>query len=170
MMRRSLVALLICSTVACGRSSNIYHAFVASHDAIRPGMSVRQVFELGLADYLIRSDGKNVPGSTLPAKTPVSSECSRYVVDIHCGGGAFVVRVYCDMNGPSDKQLAQPGSFPTTVDFIDGLARYEPWLKEMSFRVESPALKIGGVYDSYEFAIDGGGKVTLVSAIRLAAF
>jgi hypothetical protein len=42
-----------------GRNSSDYKSFVASHGAIRPGMSIRQVFEAGLADYLMRLCGKN---------------------------------------------------------------------------------------------------------------
>ena len=161
----SLIALLLFSTISCGRSSNVYHSFVASHDAIRPGISIRQVFESDLADYLIRSEGKNVPGSTLSEKIPISSECRRHVLDIHYGGSAFSVRVYCNMNGPSDKQLVPPGIFSTKRDFLNGLDQYAQWMKSLRFRVESPALQVGGVYDSYEFVIDENGKVTSVSAI-----
>ena len=33
----------------------------------------------------------------------------------------------------------------------------------MSFRVESPPLKIGGVYDSYSFTTDETGKISTVA-------
>ena len=36
----------------------------------------------------------------------------------------------------------------------------------MSFRIESPSLKIGGVFDSYNFSTDENGKIMTVSAIR----
>ena len=88
----SVMALLLISVISCGRSGNDYHSFVASHDAIRPGMSIRQVFEAGLADYLIQSGGKNVPGSTLPEKMPVTSVCRRHVIDIHYGPGDGTTR------------------------------------------------------------------------------
>jgi hypothetical protein len=169
-IKGSCIAVLVLSFVACGRDSTVYRSFVASHDSIRPGMSIRQVFESGLADYLIRSDGKNVAGSTLPGKMPISSECSRYVVDIHSGGGAFSLRVYCDMNGPSNRQMVSPGLFSNRQDFLNGLDQFKHWTQSTSFRVESPALRIGGVYDSYEFAIDESGTVTSVSAIRQAPF
>ena len=35
----------------------------------------------------------------------------------------------------------------------------------MSFRVESPPLEIGGVYDSYSFSTDQTGNVATVSSI-----
>ena len=89
----SILLLLLFLTASCGRSSSHYDAFVASHTEIRPGMSLKQVFESGLAEYLIRSDGKNTAGATPPEKIPISSECTRHVVDIHSGGGAFSVRV-----------------------------------------------------------------------------
>ena len=66
--RGPLAALLVLSTGSCamGRDSSDYSSFLASHDAIRPGMSMQQVFEAGLADYLIKLGGKNVAGSTTP--------------------------------------------------------------------------------------------------------
>jgi hypothetical protein len=131
-------------------------------------MSLTQVFESGLAEYLIRSDGKNTTGATLPEKVPVSRECTRHVVDIHSGGGAFSVRVYCNMNGPSDRQLVAPRVFSTKDEFLNGLEQYGQWTRFLRFRVESPALKIGGVYDSYEFVIDEAGKVSSVSVIKAA--
>jgi hypothetical protein len=169
-----LVAFLVFSTASCGigRDSRDYHAFVASHDAIRPGMSIRQVFESGLADYLVRLGGKNLPGATAADKQPVSPECRRYVVDIHHGPGdattrgGFSLKVYCNMNAPSSRQVAAPALFATKRDFLDGLDHYASWTMSMVFRVESPALQIGGVYDSYEFSMDGSARVATVSPIR----
>ena len=57
------------------------------------------------------------------------------------------------------------GSFQTTRELLEGLEAFSVWAKHMSFRVESPALKIGGVYDSYSFATDETGKVLTVSPI-----
>jgi hypothetical protein len=84
-------------------------------------MSIKQVLEAGLADYLVRSDGKNVAGAT------------------------------------------------TKGELIEGLDRYASWMTSLRFRVESPALQVGGVYDSYEFVIDENGKVRSVSAIKSAS-
>ena len=156
-----------------GRNSSDYLLFVASHDAIRPGMSIRQVFEAGLAGNVIKAGSKNVPGSTVPEKQPTSAEYRRHVFDVHYGSGdpmrrvpgGFSVRVYCNMNGPSDRQVIPQGSFQTTPDFLQGLETFSPWAKAMSFRVESPPLEIGGVYDSYSFSTDETGKVATVSSI-----
>jgi hypothetical protein len=155
-----------------GRESSDYRSFVASHDAIRPGMSIRQVFEAGLADYLISLGGKNIPGATVPEKAPVSAECRRHVFDVHYGNGnlrtpgGFSVRVYCNMNGPADRQVTPQGSFHTKLDFLQGLETYSSWAKSMTFRVESPPLKIGGVYDNYNFSTDESGKIATVSLIN----
>ena len=170
------VALLVVATASsgCGRNSRDYAAFVASRDAIRPGMSMRQVFDAGLADYLMSVGGKNVPGATAPGKQPVSPECRRHVVDIHHGPGdrttrgGFSVKVYCDMNAPSSRQLVAPGLFSTKRDLLDGLDHYSSWARSMVFRVESPPLRIGGVYDSYDFSLDESARVATVSPIRKA--
>lgn len=165
-------ALFVLSTGSCGRESSDYQSFVASRDAIRPGMSIRQVFEAGLADYLVKVGGKNVPGATLPEKQPVSAECKRHVFDVHYGSGdastsgGFSVRVYCNMNGPADEQVTPQGSFRTKGEFLQGLETYSSWAKSMTFRVESPPLKIGGVYDSYDFSTDENGKAATVSSIN----
>jgi hypothetical protein len=169
-----LVTLVVLATASCGmgRTSRTYAAFVNSHDAIRTRMSLREVFESGLADYLVRLGGKNVPGATAANKQPISPECRRYVVDIHHGPGdattrgGFSVKVYCDMNAPGNRQPVAPGVFATKRDLLDGLDHYAPWTKSMVFRVESPALQIGGVYDSYEFSMDGSARVATVSPIR----
>lgn len=171
--RGALVAPLVLSTGSCGgRNSSDYLSFVASHDSIGPGMSIRQVFEAGLVDYMIKAGGKNVPGSTVPEKQPVSAECRRHVFEVHYGSGdlrtpgGYDIRVYCNMNGPSDRQVTPQGAFQSKGDFLRGLETYSSWAKSMSFRVESPALKIGGVYDSYNFATDESAKIVTVSSIN----
>jgi hypothetical protein len=168
--RRALVALLLLPTGSCGsRDSGDYLSFLASHDSIRPGMSIRQVFEAGLIDYMIKAGGKNVPGSTLPEKQPVSAECRRHVFEAHYGSGdpgSYYIRVYCNMNGPSDRQVTPQGLFQSRTDFLRGLETSSSWARSMSFRVESPPLKIGGVYDSYNFSTDESGKVASVSSIN----
>ncbi len=168
-----LVALLMLSTSSCGgRNSSDYRSFVASHDSIRLGMSIRQVFEAGLVDYMIKVGGKNIPGSTVPEKQPVNAECRRHVFDVHYGSGdlrapgGYYVRVYCNMNGPSDRHVTPQGSFQSKRDLLRGLETYSSWAKSMSFRVESPPLKIGGVYDSYSFSTDENGKIVTVSPIN----
>jgi hypothetical protein len=173
MVRAAFAALVALSIASCGgRDSGEYLSFVASHDAIRPGMSIRQVFEAGLADYLMQLGGKNVPGASVAGKEPVSADCRRHVFDVHYGSGdlktpgGFLVRVYCNRNGPADKQVTAPGSFATKSELLQGLAGYSSWAKSMSFRVESPALKVGGVYDHYTFSTDESGKIATVSTIE----
>jgi hypothetical protein len=171
----TVIVLLALSTGSCaGRNSSDYQSFVASHDAIRPGMSIRQVFEAGLADYMIKLGGTNVPGSTVPEKQPASAECRRHVFDVHYGNGdpmrrvpgGFSVRVFCNMNGPADRQVTPERSFQTKRDLLQGLETYASWAKSMSFRVESPPLRIGGVYDSYSFSTDEAGNIATVSSIN----
>ena len=92
--------------------------------------------------------------------------------DVHYGSGdpgapgGFYVRVYCNMNGPSDRQVTRQRSFQTKRDLLQGLETYASWAKSMSFRVESPPLRIGGVYDSYDFSTDESGKIAKVSSIN----
>ena len=154
-----------------GRDSSGYRSFVASHDAIRPGMSVRQVFDVGLADYLTQSGGSDAVGGTAPEKEPVSAECRRHVFEVAYGSGdfstrgGFAIRVYCNMNGPSDRQVTPQGSFENKQALLQGLELYSSWATSMRFRVESPPLQVGGVYDSYDFSIDESGKVATVSPI-----
>lgn len=160
-----------------GRNGSDYLSFVASHDAIRPGMTMRQAFEAGLADYLVAVGGKNVPGATVPENEPVSADCRRHVFDVHYGSGdarlgapgGFSVRVYCNMNGPSDRQVTPPGAFAAKGDLLQGLETYSSWTKSMRFRVESPPLKIGGVYDSYTFATNESGTIATVSPIHTSS-
>ena len=147
-----------------------FWAFQKSHDSIRVGMSLREVFDSGLADYLMRLGNKNVPGGTLMEKQPVSSDCKRHVLDIHYFGSvppaAFWVRVYCNMNGPSDKQVIPAQSFRTKKEFLKALDEiYAPWAKSMEFSVESPPKRLFGVYDHYNFTTDETGRVSSVSEI-----
>lgn len=107
-------------------------------------------------------------GSTVSEKEPVSVDCRRHVLEVHYGTG-FGIRVYCDMNGPSDRQVTPERAFQTKADLLRGLDAYSSWAKSMRFRVESPPLQIGGVYDSYDFSTDEGGKVSTVSPIVMAS-
>jgi hypothetical protein len=165
--------MLSAGSCAMGRRSSEYSSFAASHDAIRPGMSIRHVFEAGLADYLIKLGGKNVAGTTVPEKQPASAQCRRHVFDVHYGAGdgvlsvpgGFSVRVYCNMNGPSDRQVTPSGAFQTKDSFLQGIETYSSWATSMSFRVESPPVGIGGVYDSYVFSTGPTGHVATVSPI-----
>lgn len=147
-----------------------YQAFEKSHDSIRIGMSIRQVFESGLADYLIQMKNKNVPGGTLTEKQPVSNTCKRHVLDItyfdSSFSGAFWVRVYCGMNEPSAPQVIPERSFKNKEEFLQALdTEYASVARSMEFRVESPPKRLFGVYDHYDFTMGQEGKVITVSPI-----
>jgi hypothetical protein len=136
-------------------------------------MSIRQVFESGLADYLILMKNKNVPGGTLPEKQPVSSTCERHVLDItyfaSSLSGDFWVRVYCGMNEPSAAQVIPERSFKNKKEFLSALdSDYAARAKSMSFRVASPPKQLFGVYDNYEIITDAEGKVASVSPINVS--
>ena len=92
--------------------------------------------------------------------------------EVHYGSGdsrapgGYRIRVYCDTNAPTGKQVTPQGIFQTNPDLLRGLETHSSWAKSMSFRVESPPLKIGGVYDSYDFSTDESGKIATVSPIH----
>jgi hypothetical protein len=166
-----IIPLLI-ATLLLGCSGE-YQTFENSHDSIRTGMSLRQVFESGLADYLIRMKNKNVPGATLPVKQPVSNACKRHVLDISyfnsSFSGAFWVRVFCGMNEPSAPQVIPERSFKNKEEFLQALdTTYASFARSMEFRVESPPKKMFGVYDHYTFTTDETGKVSAISPVKLA--
>jgi hypothetical protein len=128
-------------------------------------MTIGEVFEVGLADYLVSMGHKNVPGATLPEKQPVTSDCARYVLDISFSG-AFRVRVYCGMNSPSAPQLVPEQTFNDKKAFFEALdASYASWAKSMEFRVESPPRELFGIYDHYRFTTDRHGRIDKVSPV-----
>jgi len=167
-----LLLLFVMCFAGCSKSSK-HKAFIRSHDAIHPGMSIRQAFESGLADYLILMKNKNVPGGTLPGKQPVSSTCNRHVLEIayfaSSLSGVFWVRVYCGVNEPSAPQVIPERSFKNKKEFLSALdSDYATWAKSMSFRVVSPPKELFGVYDNYEIITDAEGKVASVSPINVS--
>lgn len=151
-----------------------YQAFVKSHDSIRHNMTLREVFDAGLADYQIRLGIKNVPGATLRAQEPVSKSCQRYVLDINhfeslYGGVGWYVRVYCNINTPSAPQVIPQRLYKTKQEFLQALdTDYASWARSMEFRVESPPRELFGIYDHYTFTTDHEGKVATVSPVILS--
>ncbi|MBI4194981.1 MAG: hypothetical protein HY526_07880 [Betaproteobacteria bacterium] len=171
----AIVCLVAAGTPGCSELD--YRAFQAAHDSMRPGMTIREVFEAGLAGYLIRMGIKNVAGSPLSNRRPAGGDCARHVLDIShfedfpWNFGMFRVRVYCGANAPSATQVIQAASFKDTEGFLRALGTvYVPWTRSMRFRVESPPLQIGGVYDHYEFETDENGEVSKVSLVILSPF
>jgi hypothetical protein len=169
-----VVALLVLMTTSCGpscgRHFGAYSAFVASHNEIRPGMSLREVYEAGLADFMMTGQGANITGRTTVNAEPPTPECVTVMIDIHYGpsdGGGFSVVVLCATNRTPPREVAPIRYFHTKRDFLQGLDAQSSWVKSMQFYVQSPALQIGGAYDSYSFSVDEHGKVATVSAISL---
>jgi hypothetical protein len=152
---------------ACSPSD--YGAFRASHEAIRPAMTLAEAFDAGLADYLVAMRTKNIAGATLSERQPANEQCVRHVLDITWMAqvsGEFIVRVYCNDNAPSSAQVEAGRSFRTKRDLIEALGTtYLPWARSMTFRVESPPKRLWGVYDHYTFTTGQDGKVSVVSRI-----
>lgn len=164
---RVLLAALLVHAVACIPTfSSSHQAFLRSHAGIRKGMTVRQVFEAGLADYLMRVNN-NVPGSTVPKRQPVSDTCGRHLVDIihDKTGDLFRIQVFCDSNGPSAPQVVPARSFRGKQEFLRALdTDYSSWTRSMNFRVEA-AHGLFGPFRQYEFTTDPDGRVILVSPV-----
>lgn len=164
-MGQTIVVLCLAAIPILGCSEESNQAFLRSHDAIHRGMTMREVFEAGLADYMKGMGTKNVPGATLPERQPVSSNCARHVLDISYSG-AFWVRVYCGMNSPSAPQLVPEETFDDRQAFLRALdADYASWARNMEFRVESPPRELFGIYDHYRFTTDQEGRVDKVSPV-----
>lgn len=169
-LMKAICLIVVAWTPGCSGNRD-YQAFLQSHDSIRPSMTIREVFDAGLADYLIRMETKTVSGATRPEKQPASSDCQRHVLEImywseFLFSGTFKVRVYCEMNDPSARQVTPERSFTTKQEFLEALDTVSSsWARSMSFRVESPPMQLFGVYDSYEFATDHEGRVVTVSPV-----
>lgn len=148
-----------------GCSDGDRQSFQDSHDRLREGMSLGEVFDAGLADYLARSGQKNAPGATLRAHQPVSVACMQYVLDI-AYSGAFVVRVYCNRNDPSAPQIVPERFYANKRQLIAALdTAYAPFARNMMFRIESPPKRAFGIYDHYSITTDAGGRVATVSPV-----
>ena len=87
-----------------------YRAFRKSHDSIQRQMTLSELFEQSLADYLIPLKTKNIPCHTLSENQPVSKDCERYVLDIRYSHvtqnpSVFHVSVLCNRNLQTSKQM-----------------------------------------------------------------
>ena len=169
----TVIIVWLVATGSLGCAERSYHSFVASHDAIRPGMTIGEAFDVGLADYMVGMGVKNVPGATQPENQPASAACKRHVLDISYSAvfpasAVFQIRLYCNMNEPSAGQVVPEHSFKTKREFLQALdSVYASWAKYMEFRVESPPLEAFGAYDHYLFTTDQQGRVAMVSPILL---
>jgi len=164
-----LMLFLSAGTAACKDGSE-YASFLHSHAALKPGMTLRQAFEAGLDDYLVRMGTKNVPGATVAEKQPISKSCKRHVLDIAHSrsslSGKFIVRVFCGMNDPSSTQVIPERSYTDKQALLEALdIVYSEWARSMEFRVESPPRRLWGEYDHYRFTTDAEGKIIAVSPV-----
>lgn len=164
-----ILGALLLPLVACivPPVSNQYQAFLRSHAAIRPEMTLRQVLEAGLADYKGRV-GANLPGGTVPRKQPVSEGCRRYVLDMSFPKdleGPFFIQVFCNQNGPSGRVLVPARSFESKTDFLQALeTEYSSWARSMEFTISSPEAFFGPLHH-YNFVLDENGRVATVSPV-----
>jgi len=163
------VVLIVALLSGCAEKTD-YDVFKKSHDAIKPGMSLRAVFDAGLADYLVRMKNKSIAGNTLNEKQPVSAACKCNVLEISYfespSPGSFQVRVYCNMNEPSAAQLIPGQTFAKKEELLPALdGVYTSWARSMEFRVQSPPQSQFGAYDHFIFTTDGEGRVKTVSPV-----
>lgn len=160
---------LIIAAAAGGCSGRENEAFLKSQQVLRFGMTLREAFDAGLAEYLVLAGPKNVAGATLLSRQPVDGKCRRHVLDIAYRSG-FSVQVYCNMNEPAALRVVPQRTFAGKADFLRALdAEYSSWAKNMEFRVASPPRAWFGVYDYYTFTTDRAGRISGVSAVVLAA-
>lgn len=160
---RGLVLLFALGLPGCGQGER--EKFLQSHDAIRIGMPLREVFASGLADYLRTVGVKNAPGSTRRDRQPASRDCARHVIDISYTG-EFRVSVFCGINSPSAPQLVPPKVFREKSGLLQALGgEYGVWVVNLEFVVESPPREAFGVYDHYRFTTDRDGRVDSLSPI-----
>lgn len=167
----TVIIVCLVATGSFGCSERSHHSFKASHDAIRPGMTIGEAFDAGLADYMVDMGVKNISGVTRPEKGPASAACNRHVLDIFYTAvfpapALFKIRLYCNINAPSALQVIPENSFKTKQEFLQALdSMYASWAKHMEFRVESPPQEAFGIYDHYLFTTDQQGRVATVSPI-----
>lgn len=164
-MARKLGAALAVAVTLLGCARGEREAFERSHDAVKIGMTVAQMFDAGLADYLSISGVKNAPGATVPERQPVSAECRRHVLDVSFSG-RFIMRLYCDRNDPGAPELVPGRIFSDKRQLIDALGSvYASYAANMEFRVESPPKFMFGVYDYYLVSLGPEGRVVSISPV-----
>jgi hypothetical protein len=164
-MAKKLGAALAVAVTLLGCSRGEREAFERSHDAVKTGMSVAEMFDAGLADYLSVSGVKNAPGATLPERQPVSADCRRHVLDVSFSRG-FIVRLHCDRNEPGASELVPERVFADKRQLIDALGSvYASYAADMEFRVESPPRSLFGIFDHYLVRTGPEGRVVSVSPV-----
>lgn len=158
---------IVAALLGCSRGER--EAFERSHDAMRIGMTVAEMFDAGLADYLSLSGVKNAPGVTLPERQPVSVDCRQHVLDV-LFSSRFIVRLYCDRNEPGAPELVPERVFADKRQLIDALGSvYVSYAANMEFRVESPPKSLFGIFDYYLVRTGPEGRVVSISPVVSSA-
>ncbi len=150
-------ATLILSTTACGRWSSSYRSFAASHDAIKQGMTLRQVYEAGLLKYATQTTVPGLNGVEVSIKESENTTRCK-LKDIRHGSSASDFRIYIQNGASRD--------IHTFEEFLEELDRVAQCTSLMSYYVESPQL---GIYcaDSYDFSFDAQGKLASLTPINV---
>ena len=168
-MAKKLGIALAIAAALLGCSRGEREAFERSRDAMKTGMTVAEMFDAGLADYLSLSGVKNAPGVTLPEREPASADCRRHVLDVSFSG-RFTVRLYCDRNEPRAPELVPEGVFADKRQLIDALGSiYAFYASDMEFRVESPPKSLFGIFDYYLVRTGPDGRVVSISPVMTSA-
>lgn len=132
------------------------------------GMTVRDAFEAGIADYLEAMGTKNAPGATRAEKQPASGGCARHVIDVAYSDG-YRVTVYCGINSPSSPKLVPTRRFRAKAQLLRALdTDYSRWTGNLELSIESPPRAAFGVYDHYRFTTNRDGRVDGVSSVSSA--
>lgn len=159
---------LIVSVAMTGCTDEAREAFNDSKHGVRIGMTLGEVLDSGVADYLISAGPKNVAGATVTKHQPVSENCRRHVLDISYSS-RFSVRVYCGQNEPSARIVMPERLYTNKQQLVRALDDiYGPVARNMEFRIESPPRHIFGVFEYFLVRTGPDGRVSYVSELYRA--
>lgn len=142
--------------------------FQRAHASLEIGMTLGEALQGGLGDYLQASGSKNLAGASRSGSPLDNGQCKRHVLDV-LYAGTYIVRVYCDSNIPSARQLMPERRLDSARAVRHAIdLEYRKWTANLQFRVESPPRSLFGSYDHFRFSTDGGGRIDAVSPIQPA--
>jgi hypothetical protein len=148
-----------------GHSKNVNQLFLDSQRSIHAGMTMREAFDSGLADYMTSAGLINISGTTSIGKNPVGIKCARHLLNISFNG-MFKVRVYCSMTSSLASQLIPDRIFKDKQTLLQALdTDYASWIKNGEFKIVSPQQKLFGAYDYFVIATNRMGRIDMVSPI-----
>ncbi|HMB78573.1 MAG TPA: hypothetical protein VKI43_00830 [Vicinamibacterales bacterium] len=95
-------------------------------------MSLREVFDAGLLDYMLTGEGANIIGRVGDIGQPASPECLIHTIDLHYGpgdlphglAGGFSIVAECVMDRAGFRELVPRAGFRATHDFLQALDGY----------------------------------------------